>query len=165
MPGPTFEVKHNAPEVALALEQAPERARSEIHGALGRGAVELANEMKARAPKFRSTLTNAILAIERGPMEWAVSPRGVRYGVYVEEGTKEGGRPTLRETLDWLRLKRITPRTPGMSQRQLAALIRKRIAQRGIAAQPFAAPALEAKAERIHQLVRDAALRAIGGAE
>ena len=163
MAGRTFEVTHNAAEVAQALAQVPERATKEIGGALGRGAVELANEMKARAPKFRTTLTNSILAIERGPLEWVVSPRGVRYGAYVEEGTGEGGRPTLREMLQWIQLKRIEPRTPGMSQRSLAALIRMLIAKRGIRPQPFAAPALEAKGERIAQLVREAAQRALAG--
>lgn len=162
MAGP-FQITHNAPEVAAALAKVPERAQREIGGAIARGAVEVANEMKRRAPKFRSTLTNSIIAIEKGPMEWHVSPRGVRYGWYVEGGTTGGGQPTLREMIQWVRLKGIQPRIPGMGQSELAALIRRRIAQGGIKASPFAQPALEAKQSRLNELVRAAAQRALAG--
>lgn len=58
---------------------------------LARLAQEAARLMKNRAPKWRSTLTNSIHAVQISSTEWDVGP-GVEYSRAVEEGVKPGGK-------------------------------------------------------------------------
>lgn len=148
-------ITHNVGDVAAAIERRGSAAVAAVDRALGRGAREVARDAQREAPKFRSQIATSAQTEHTAPLVHTVR-FGARHAAYVERGTGAGGRPTLAEMLDWLRLKGITPRIPGMSQRSLAALIRKRIAQRGIKAQPFAQPALERNIPAIAQRVRAA---------
>lgn len=150
-----IKVVHNAGVIADAIARKPEQVLPAVDKALFRGAIEVADEAKRRAPKYRSLLTNSI-QIRAKPLEYTIVA-AAKYAAAVEGGSKPGGRPSLREMLAWVTLKRIVPRTPGMTRRSLAALIRMRIAQQGIKAQPFFLPALEAKRSRLTELVEGAA--------
>jgi len=64
------------------------------------------------------------------------------YGQYIDEGRKSskrgGPKQTWRYKIDnWIKLRGITPRQPGMTQKQLAFLITRKINQRGFKAKPF----------------------------
>ena len=123
-----------------------------IDRAIGRGAQEVAREAKAKAPKAFSTLTQAIIATRESPGTHIVTA-GTRYARYTEEGTGPGGIPPLQAMKDWIRVKRIVPRDPNMSQDQLAHVIRRSITRRGTPDQPFLRPALADKIPRIRELV------------
>ena len=152
-------VRHNSAKIADAIARAPERVLREIDKAMFRGAIEIADQQKLDAPKFRSEMANSIQVAAK-PLEYTIRANA-KHAVYVEEGTGEGGRPTLKELLAWLTLKRITPRTPGMTQTQLAHLLRRNIVKFGIKAQPFFYKAYEKKKSRLTELLEAAADRGL----
>jgi hypothetical protein len=160
-----IQITHNTPAIAAAIAKSPETVLPEIDKALGRGAIELADAIKQGAPKgATSTLTNSVQIRESYLQRTIVF--GAKYANYVHEGTKGGGRPPLADMLAWIRLKRITPRDPSMSVSSLAHLLRWRIAQHGIKANPFAQRALDSKRSRLAELVdagAAAGLARVGG--
>lgn len=156
-----IKIVHNAGAIADAIARKPEEMLPKVDAALFRGAIELADEIRRQAPKVTSTLTNST-QIKAKPLEYTIVVAS-RYAAYVHEGTKDGGQPTLAAMLEWIRLKNIKPREPGMTVRSLASLIRRSIAKHGTPANPFATRALEAKAPRLNELVQAAALQALAG--
>lgn len=152
-----YRISHNAASIADAIARRDRTILQRVGSALHRGALETGREAQLLMPKFRSELATSTGVHRAGPLEQHIT-FNKRHAVYTEDGTKAGGRPPLAEMLDWIRLKNITPRDPTMSRMQLAHLIRRRIAERGVPAQPFAAPALDNKRERVNELVK----RAIG---
>lgn len=154
--------------VARAIAQMPHDMLQALDKDLDRGAIKVAAAEKAEAPKGRSELINSIAAERTGLAEFMIRTRGKAYGVYVDEGTHGGGRPPLREMLAWLKVKHIQPRTPGMTLKSLASLLRMRIAQHGIAPNPFAERALDKELPVLERLLVASAervlARAAGGA-
>lgn len=148
---------HDATKIGEALARAPMEVSDEIDKALGRGAIELSRVAKENAPKYRSELTNAIGYERVGLLLHMVRARGKTYGPYVEEGTQGGGVVPLAEMLNWVQKKGITPRTPGMTPRSLAWLIRRSIAQHGTKANPFFQRSLEQMVPRLDELLNQAA--------
>ncbi|HET8555283.1 MAG TPA: hypothetical protein VFL78_10690 [Rhodanobacteraceae bacterium] len=154
--------------VARAIARMPDEMLRALDKDLHRGAIQIADAEKDEAPKFRSELANSIGPERVGLAEYMVRTRGKTYGVYVDEGTDAGGRPPLREMLAWIKLKGIQPRTPGMSLKSLAALLRMRIAQHGIQPNPFAERALAQERPVLERMLVASAervlARAAGGA-
>lgn len=155
-------ILHNSGQVAEAIERRGKAAVTGIDRAMGRGARELTNDIKNTAPEHESTMRNSANAVHIAPL-WHEVQFGTGYASYVNRGTGPGGRPSLAEMLVWVRRKGIQPRTPGMSQRSLAALIRKSIAQRGIQKQPFAEESLDRMRPKLSQLMRGALREAMAG--
>jgi len=165
MAGPLFDLRHNAPDVAAALAKKPAEVLAALDPAFGRAAIELADAERVAAPKFRSELTNNILAGRKSqsPLEYQVIANSA-HGLYVDEGTGAGGRPPLDQMLKWIDSKGITPSNPKMTVLDLARLFRMRIAQHGIKAQPFWEKTYDEKKDRIVELARAAAAQALGRA-
>jgi len=161
MAGPVFNLTHDADKIGRALVQAEDVAVTEIDKALGRGSIEVAREMTRQAPKYRSELANSVMAERVGLLLHMVRARGKTYGPYVNDGTGAGGVVPMAEMLNWVQRKGITPRTPGMSLRSLAALIRHSIAKKGIKPNPFAARTLQAMLPRLDALLEAAADKAL----
>lgn len=156
------EITHNIGDVAKQIAAAPEAVLKEVDRALFRGAIEVADEVRRQAPKARSELTNST-QVKAKPLEYTIAVLA-RYAGWVHQGTGAGGRPPLKEMLDWIRLKRITPRDPRMSERTLARTLRWHIQQRGIQANPFAERAFDAKRSRLAELIESAAQRGAASA-
>lgn len=161
MAGPVFNLTHDADKIGRALTQATDVAVTEIDKALGRGGIEVSKKMQAEAPTYRSELRNSIAYERVGLLLHMVRARGKAYGPYVNDGTGPGGVMPMAEALNWVKRKGITPRTPGMSQRSLAALIRHSIAAKGIKANPFADRTLQAMLPRLDALLEQAADKAL----
>jgi len=157
-----FELTHNAQEIAKALAAKPAVILAALDRAFARGANEIADAEKIAAPKFRTMLTNSVLFGRKSesPLEYDVTANA-KHGVFVDEGTGPGGRPPLEETIAWIRAKRITPNNPRMSERNLAKLIRLRIAQHGIPAANFWGPTFESKVDRLNELCRASVAQAL----
>lgn len=149
-------IQHDSRQVADAIRKRGERAVAAVDQAMGRGAHEIARDAVQTMPKFRSRTATATGVDHLAPLHWEVG-FGTAYASYTERGTGAGGRPSLGEMLDWIRLKGITPRTPGTTPESLAFLIRRKIARKGVPAQPFAEPALRRNAPRLLDLMRGAA--------
>lgn len=160
MSGLEFVISSNAPQIADALAKVPELTLQNLDGALARGAIEVADEARRRAPKYRSELTNSIIPERKALVEHIVRANA-GYARYVEEGTGKGGWAPRGEMLAWVKAKGIQPHDPRMSLETLASLIRMRIAQHGIKKNPFFFASLEAKRPRLDELVHDAAQDAL----
>lgn len=147
-------------QVQRAFAQAPSAMDAAIEPALMRGALEVADEARKRAPKDMSTLLNSIRSMRQGPLHYVVAP-AARYGRHIEEGTGKGGTPTWSTLTDWVRRKGIRPRHPGMDEHDVVFLILQKIFHRGIRAQPYMAPAAKAKRARVHLLVQEGVERGL----
>lgn len=154
--------KHNSAAVAEAIAKRGTDAIAGIDRGMGRGAHELARDAQQTMPKFRSRTATATGVEHPGPLHWRVV-FGTRWAVFTEGGSGPGGRPSLAELRDWIRLKNITPRTPGVSASSLAFLIQRSIARKGVPAQQFASKSLERARPRLAELVEAAAAGAMAG--
>lgn len=148
---------HGDAVVRAALERAPVRLAWHVDRALNRASQEIARQMRRDAPKDTSVLTNSVTASQTALMEYRVGP-GVQYAAYVEDGTGPGGWPAPEALARWIKRKRIRPRTPGTSERDLTYLIGRAIHRRGTREQPFVRPIAASPffRQRVRQLVDDA---------
>lgn len=158
-------ILHNSGKIAEAIERRGADALRRVDGALRRGALELVNDAKNTMPRFRGETADRTGVEHGGPLEWRIR-FATGHARHTEFGTGPGGRPSLAEMIDWVRLKGIQPRDPAMSREQLARVIRRSIAANGVRAQPFATPSLNRMRPRLSQLVRGATREALaaGGA-
>lgn len=135
------------------MQRAPGVIERHVDRGAGRGAQEVAREMKRAAPKALNTLNLSVLPSRLGWAHYQVAPR-VNYADMVERGTGPGGHPPVRSLLDWIAVKRIAPSDPNMSERDLAWAMARSIAMHGTPARPFAAPTAEQMESRVLALVR-----------
>lgn len=149
----------NIHEVTARMERAGDGLEQALLAELAKLAGHAANQMKARAPKWRSTLTNSIHPTQVSPEEWHVGP-SVDYGLAVEEGSKPGkGLPRFEDPdagdiKAWLESKafkgRRRARRGAMGALHENLELRDRyqglawhVRHFGVKAQPFAAPTAE----------------------
>lgn len=142
--------------VLAAMAQAPQEVSWAVDRKLARAAQEVARDMRRKSPKAFSILANSIRTLRVRLLHWRVAP-GVEYARYVEEGTRAGYFPPFRAIFDWVKVKRLQPRSPGWTREDLAWAITRSIRKRGTAAQPFVAPLLRSKAleARVNALVAE----------
>lgn len=147
-----------------ALERFPKLAATYIPEAIERSVVEMTRTAKELAPKAETLLTNSIQhAMGMRGFEGRVFS-GVRHGrpvekgtgIYGPEGVASGRMPPVQSILDWLKVKKITPNTPGMSEEDLAFLIARSIAVTGTAPQPYMQPAFDLHKDKTAQRIDDA---------
>lgn len=128
--------------VQRALAAGPDAARREIRQAISISIGAITRDAKLLAPKAYSVLANSINGSMVEPLTGQVAP-GVDYARMAEEGTGPGGRPPLQSLVDWIRVKRIKPNDPEMSEQDLAFVMARSIAHKGTPKQPYLAPALD----------------------
>lgn len=157
-----FEISTNAGAMGARLRRFPAFIAQYLTPALDASADRIARTAKRNVENngsmAYSTLRNSInKALSANGLEGIIKPN-VSYARYVEEGTRGGGYPPVQTIIDWLRVKQIQPRTPGMSEKDLAFLISRDIALNGTPAKPFMQPAFES--EKAATLARlDAAIQ------
>lgn len=155
-----FELTTTAGEYAQALRNTPALIEQYLKPALDLSAKKMARRAKevlrANNSIAHSVLINSInSAVASDGLEAIIKP-GVRYAQYVEEGGKPGRYPAPQEIIDWIKVKRIQPRNPEMSQEELGFIICRKIALEGTQAKPFMEPAFN--------LEKDAALNRVNAA-
>lgn len=157
----------DAGSTSAMFQHSPEVFIRHVGAKLARAAEEVGRHEKTEAPHVLGTLANSIRAIRLGELHFQVAP-GVRYAVHVHEGAGPGGTPPRGAIEDWIRLKGIVPKTPGVDPEDLPFLIRRKIRAEGIKGNPFADRTVEAKRERVIELanqgVQDAIKELTGGA-
>jgi len=79
---------------------------------------------------------------------------GARYFYQQKYGRKPGRFPPIDDILDWIREKRITPRDPKTTEKQLAFLFARKIAQSGTDIFEGKRPALNVE-EKIKELLKE----------
>lgn len=155
-------IEHDAHQVAARLRGAAGQVRREMAASLAWLAPRVAATMKGNAPKFRSTLTNSIVAKRENALSYLVQPT-VAYAWNVEKGRKPGKGlprffdPAAGSAVAWLESRisgaslaanpKFRPGRIGSKRRTAAELeLRDRymawsrhVKLRGIRAQPFVA--------------------------
>lgn len=143
-----------------ALARADGVLRRHLDEALSRGAQEVADAARRRAPKNVTTLTHSIKASADGDLAYVVRS-GAAYAPYVERGVPGPlpRWPNMYALQDWVRQKL------GVSDDQasdrLAFLIGRSIKAKGIKAQPFMRPARDEKENRVRAMVKGAIARGL----
>lgn len=126
--------------IPAQLNAMPQRLAWHLEAKLHRFAQEIARDMKAKAPKAFSTLSNSVKVDADGPLAYKIGPH-VAYAWAVEYGRKPGGKmPPIQSLIDWIKVKHIQPFNPQMDERDLAFLMGRMMQKRGIKAQPFVTP-------------------------
>jgi len=144
-----FEITTNAAEKAEQLRRFPDLIDKYLRPAVDHSTGIMARSAKRNAIEQGATahqiLVNSInKELSADGLEGVVRAN-TSYAVYVEEGTRGGGYPPHQTVIDWLRVKHITPRTPGMTEDELAFLISRDIALNGTPAKPFMQPAFDSE--------------------
>jgi hypothetical protein len=160
MAGNSITITHNTPEVMQKLGQLPGYLGQTLDRAMATGAAHVARSARDKAPKAETELTNATQAERVSLLEHHIRS-AKQYASYVEGGTGPNGQPTLARVIAWIRRKRITPRTPGMSERDLGFAIKRKIKARGTPKQPYMQPALTETAPKLDALFRAAVARGL----
>jgi hypothetical protein len=140
----------NALYLARVFAAAPHILERNMEHQISRVIKEMARTARKEAPKAMSGLVTAIKDVMVSAFEGQVVA-GKDYAQAVEDGTgiygpsgqASGKMPPKDNILDWMRVTKITPRDPSMSEDQLEFLIARKIATQGTPEQPFMAPALE----------------------
>lgn len=156
-------VSHNAEKLGAAIRRAPHEVLREADKELHRASIELTREARERAPKATSQLTQSIMPERVRFAEYLVAAHK-DYASMQESGTGPGGLPNIDDLINWIKVRRIQPRSPGMTLKQLAFAIRGAIHSRGTPAQPFMRPAFAALEPALVLRVRGAIDRGIAGA-
>ena len=142
----------NEAQVARAFRRAPRIMRARTDTYARRAALELAREARRLAPKASSTLAQSIRPDKLAEMDYLIGPHA-QHGVHVELGRKPGGRmPPPQAILDWLKSRGVRS-LQGGEPREAAWAMARKIQQRGIAPQPYMAPARDAMADRVRILI------------
>jgi hypothetical protein len=172
-------VQHNANDVAARYEG---RSRVMIQAVLAELAVQaqlIAQALRARVAKFRSTTALSIHIEDTGEFEKTIAP-GTNYAWYIEKGVKPGGKGLPRffdaESADivaWLQAKlRGSARTPKRGSAAFQAAERElrdryeglawHIRHYGVKAQPFVEPTAQEMAAPVAAALRAALFGATG---
>lgn len=169
-----MKIQHNAHEVADAFKRLPESVLKEVDGALGNGAARIVREARERVPRVTSELTKTIKNTRVSLLEHHITAEK-EYASFVEEGTdgttksgkrKKGQVGTLTSAIRaWVKKRNIIPRTEGMSQDSLAAVIARKIAREGTEPHPFMQPAFDAVAPTLDARIRASVARGIAAVE
>lgn len=159
-----FVVEVNNRVVASALQKAINIMPQNIDFAVQRAADETAQKLYNSAPRGAD---NQLALTSREPrqealMEWRVGP-AVNYAQFVHDGTSGGGFVPFAVLFEWIKRKRIQPRDPEMSLRDLTWVIQKKILMRGSPAQPFVKTVFDSgfPAQRLNELVAKAAAQTV----
>jgi hypothetical protein len=179
-----MKLTHNAEQVALHHRRAAQALLPEVRAELRRLAAQIAADMRQRAPKHRSTLTNSIRAAEEAPTTWTVRPN-VEYARWVEAGRKPGKGlprffdPAAAQIVAWLDARLEGARAAGNpkyrrgrlgSARRSAAELELRdrymalsraVRARGIKPAPFVAPTADAWRTQVPKRLQEAVQRAL----
>lgn len=142
------------------IQRAPRVFERHFDQGADRAAQEVARTEKRLAPKARSTYTNSVGIARLRNASYLVGP-AVNYAPMVEEGTGPGGFPKPRVLADWIRVKRIQPNDPTMSEEDLAFVMARSIVRKGTPAQPVIAQTSEIMGPRVLQLFRTSVANAM----
>ncbi|HRH13174.1 MAG TPA: hypothetical protein PK225_02360 [Azonexus sp.] len=169
--------------VLAAFERADSVMRAHVGGALQIGASEIAEEARRLVPKSIENLLHSIMTEPSGEMAW-MAKAGTLHAAAVEYGTgPAAGRPKYYPNPDNLlqylmatpkarRFKSFKRSERGRLEQEMGVVRRAQafawwIYQHGTKAQPYMAPAAEAKRDRCVELVRASVqagiLEAFGG--
>jgi len=147
-------VDHNTAHLQRLLKLAPKKVRHIVDQVLLKYALKISRKAQRNSPKAFSQLRNSILVSQLGVADYEINS-GTNYARYVEEGSDEGGKPTIDSLVDWIRVKRIEPDDPYMEEEELAYLIQRAIGRSGTPAQPFMVPAYDSFRDRIVPAMRN----------
>lgn len=171
---------HNAREIAVALHAHGDDVQQSVAASLSRLAQEAARDMRRRAPKFQTVLTNSISVEHVTNLHYRLSV-GAAHGAAVEHGRKPGKGlprffdPAAAGVVAWLESKVFAgiakPRkgTKRFAARELELRDRymglsRSVKRKGIKAQPFFTPVVDELQRTMPQLLAETVQAAVARA-
>lgn len=157
-----IEVKDSA--LDEAFRTAPRLMTAHLKMGVRYASMYVAREAREEAPKGESTLTHSIRGRVVGELQRMISS-SLRYNSLVVQETGPQGMPPIQSVLDWVKVKRIQPKTPNTDQRDLAFMIARSIARKGTPANDFYDRAAEQTQDTVHRILQrsvEEGLRAAG---
>lgn len=141
MPAVTFTIP-NLPKFLASIRAAAQSTPAEMHAAMSEATLVLEAEARSLAPRDVGRLQGSITSRIHGSGTSLIGEVGpsVRYGLYVETGTRPHWPP--RAPLEGWAARHGIP----------VFLVQRAIARRGTAARPFVGPALERTRGRIETI-------------
>ena len=141
--------------VKAAFERAPQVMTRTLDRYLNRAATEMVraeqDEVRANDSIMRSLLVQSFYHTTPEPFVREVRSN-VHYARYVNDGTRPGGAPPLREAMEWLRIRK---NVPSDELEFRARRLRQHIAENGTKATNFNEHAVDKKESRLHALIRE----------
>lgn len=157
---PSLRIRFDDQSVLEALKGAPAEVMRELGRGTSRAAQEVARAERRNAPKAHSVLTNSIRVANMGSLERMVGPT-VSYAEDVVQPIARQPRPPEQSILDWIRVKGIQPRVPGMPLEVLAGLIADKVALKGTPENTFLEDTAGQMADRVQELLMGSAMKAL----
>jgi len=157
---PEIRIRFDDQAVLDALKGAPAEVMRELGRGTSRAAQKVARQQRRNAPKAHSTLTNSIRSARTGSLERIVGPT-VAYAEDVINPISRQPRPPEQSILDWIKVKGIQPRVPGMPLEVLAGLIARKIERRGTPENTFLDDTAEQMTDRVQELLMGSAFKAL----
>ena len=141
--------------IKAAFERAPQVMTRTLDRYLNRAAMEMVraeqDEVRANGSIMRSLLVQSFYHSTPEPFVREVRSN-VHYARYVNDGTRPGGAPPLREAMEWLRIRK---NVPSDELEFRARRLRQHIAENGTKATNFNEHAVAKKESRLHALIRE----------
>jgi hypothetical protein len=171
---------HNAREIAVALHAHGEDVQQSVAASLSRLAQEAARDMRRRAPKFQTVLTNSIAVEHVTSLHYRLTV-GAAHGAAVEHGRKPGKGlprffdPAAAGVVAWLESKAFAGvAKPRKGSKRFAARelelrdrymgLSRSVKRKGIKAQPFFGPVADELQRTMPQLLAETVQAAVARA-
>ncbi|HDY7638768.1 TPA: hypothetical protein RQK07_003161 [Vibrio vulnificus] len=135
-----------------AFRTAPEVLNQHLKLAVGKAGSLVSRTAREEAPKAESLLVNSIRSHVVGELQRMITS-SLNYNSWVVQETGPQGMPPLQSVLDWVKVKRIQPKTPNTDQRDLAFMIARSIARNGTPADDFYDRAAEQTQDKVSDIL------------
>ncbi|WP_158117218.1 hypothetical protein [Vibrio cincinnatiensis] len=145
-----IEIKHSA--LDEAFRTAPDILNQYLKQGIGTAGSLVSKVAREEAPKAQSTLTHTIRSHVVGELQRMITS-SLNYNSWVVQDTGSQGMPPIQSILDWLKVKRIQPKTPKADQRDLAFMIARSIARNGTPANDFYERAADKTQDKVSEII------------
>ncbi|MGL0933108.1 hypothetical protein ACSTEA_06825 [Vibrio vulnificus] len=135
-----------------AFRTAPEVLNQHLKSAVSYAGSFVSRAAREEAPKAESLLVNSIRSNVVGELSRMITS-SLNYNNWVVQETGPQGMPPLQSVLDWVKVKRIQPKTPNTDQRDLAFMIARSIARNGTPSDDFYDRAAEQTQDKVSDIL------------
>ncbi|MFA4716909.1 hypothetical protein [Vibrio vulnificus] len=145
-------IEINTSALDEAFRTAPNVLNQHLKSAVSYAGSFVSRAAREEAPKAESLLVNSIRSNVVGELSRMITS-SLNYNSWVVQETGPQGMPPIQSVLDWVKVKRIQPKTPDTDQRDLAFMIARSIARNGTPADDFYDRAAEQTQDKVSDIL------------
>ncbi|END5526333.1 hypothetical protein ABMC86_001973 [Vibrio vulnificus] len=135
-----------------AFRTAPELLAKHLRSGLDHAGMRVQKAAQLEAPQADGLLVKTIESLVISDLRRMITS-SANYNSLVVQETGHQGMPPLQSVLDWVKVKRIQPKTPNTDQRDLAFMIARSIARNGTPADDFYDRAAEQTQDKVSDIL------------